>query len=127
MRRTASIRDGLARALCVLALLFLGLAHQPPLQTSARAGADNALAYTLPDGTLADLCQPSGPEGKLKLPGKTCEACRIGAAMLPPPPAGDCLPLAFSVLLAGIVPPHAAPVKVARTDGQGPRAPPQRA
>lgn len=109
----------------MLALLFLSLAHQPPLQAFAEAGTAVPLSYTLPDGTLADLCQPASADGKLKLAGKSCEACRIGASLLPPLPTGDCLPVNLPVLLSGIAPSHAAPVKVVRHDGQGPRAPPR--
>lgn len=120
MRRRVSIRTGLARALCVLALLFLGLAHQPPL----RAGTDPALAYALPDGTIADLCSTGSDDGKVKLPGKTCEACRLAASLLPPPPAGHLLALTLPVILADLPLQHAAPGLSLRRGGQGPRAPP---
>lgn len=74
------------RILCAVALLFVGFAHQP-----ASASAPSALElvqYTLPDGTVPDLCLDGSVDGKTKhVSPVKCEACRIGSAMLMPAPA----------------------------------------
>ncbi|WP_337270090.1 hypothetical protein [Oryzifoliimicrobium ureilyticus] len=76
------------RLLCVLALVLLGLGHQPP----AFAGTE-ATQISLPDGTVPSLCITGSEKihdhqhshdgsGLYK-----CEACRIAAGtLLPSPP-----------------------------------------
>lgn len=66
-----------ARALVVLALVFLSFAHAPV------AAAQSATVFTA--GVSASYCgdMPDG-DGKAHAP---CHACRIGGIDLPPPPA----------------------------------------
>ncbi|WP_137128997.1 hypothetical protein [Rhizobium sp. FY34] len=78
------------RALCVIALLCLGLAHKAPA-VEATIPAIDMSAYILPDGTLPDLClsqhhdETQHHDKGRAMPG--CEACRLGASVLLPAPA----------------------------------------
>ncbi|MGJ7040395.1 hypothetical protein J2Y63_003660 [Shinella sp. BE166] len=74
------------RMLCAAALLFVGFAHQPA--SALEPTALELVQYTLPDGTVPDLCLNGSVDGKTRhaTPIK-CEACRIGGAMLMPEPA----------------------------------------
>jgi hypothetical protein len=71
------------RILCAVALLFVGIAHQPASATAPTPL--DLVQYTLPDGTVPDLCLDGMVDGKVKhaSPG-TCEACRIAGSMLIP-------------------------------------------
>lgn len=90
MSRLWKIETWIVQTLCVLALLFLGLSHQPPALAS---DANAAFAeYMLPDGTFPTLCITSmGVDGKgspgHKIHSQGCEACRINAAVILPQPA----------------------------------------
>jgi hypothetical protein len=79
------------RMLCVLAMLFLGFAHQP-VAMAADAPLDVS-AYALPDGSLPILCvSDDGGSQKDKdkhLFAQGCDACRISASVLLPQPADD--------------------------------------
>jgi len=85
--RLWKIETWIVQTLCVLALLLLGLSHQPPALAS---DANAAFAeYMLPDGTSPTLCITSrGEHAKgsrdhtIHLQG--CEACRINAAVILP-------------------------------------------
>jgi Uncharacterized conserved protein len=73
----------LARLMCVVAMLSLGVAHTPP---HLAAVALETAALQLPDGTYADLCV--GDEGQ-RHPGHDmvkCEACLLGGSSLLPLP-----------------------------------------
>lgn len=89
----------LVRMLCMLALVCLSFAHRPAVAASLSPA--ELAAITLPDGTIADLCLDDGVDhGKTKKGfGQSCEACRIGAAILLPAPtdlAGR--PIAFRIV-----------------------------
>lgn len=85
-RRVTSWVFGL-RLLCVLALVFAGLAHRPAM--AAQPMPVDLAAYVLPDGTVPDFCIDDAVHGKKKpAPTRTCEACRIAGAMLLPTPSG---------------------------------------
>lgn len=80
------------RMLAALALLFLSFAHQPAIarQLPPQIAAD----YLLPDGTIAEICFGlDGLSSDARHGGHhddqppVCEACRLSAAMLLPPPA----------------------------------------
>jgi hypothetical protein len=118
----------MARVLCALALLFLGFAHQPPARAIASQGdpslADIAFAYSLPDGSIADLCAPEGEDGKAKMTGKGCEACRICADMLAPAPGGNAIARPLAILLSNVLRAHTSPSPITRRNGHEPRAPP---
>ena len=111
------------RMLCAVALLSLGLAHQPAL--AAMPVGLELSHYVLPDGSIADLCLNDAVGGKMKpqASGK-CEACRIGGGMLLPDPAGFAVAvLAFRGLT--VLPPAAAVFAAKRErPGAPPRAPP---
>lgn len=123
MARRATFWAVTLRMLCAVALLSLGLAHKP---ASAAPTLLELAAYTLPDGTFADICIDDAVHGKVKhsLPERACEACRIANAMLLPLPSGlGALP---PVVFEAAVPPRAGPVVSARRERPGavPRAPP---
>jgi hypothetical protein len=113
------------RIACAIALLSVGFAHKP-LELQAPSQVELA-AYTLPDGSVPDLCIP-GDDGSGTHKHDMdhgCEACRLVASILvPQPPA-----------VGGAVMAAAGPVMpVARVEafrqrlyppGSGPRAPPQ--
>lgn len=80
------------RIVCVIALLFVGFAHQAPvIRTSA--GTVDVSQYVLPDGTLPIFCitdndadDDGQTHGKMHMV-HGCDACQIGASVLLPEPA----------------------------------------
>ncbi len=89
--------------ICVVALVLLGLAHQPVAAPTTQFSPEEIAALMLPDGSLPELCLPSD-DGKAKphVGASDCEACRISAAVLLPAPAdavGTRMALATSVTL----------------------------
>ena len=77
----------MVRLICALALLLIGFFHQPPAPVAIPPG--EIVMYTLPDGSVSDLCLPSSG-GKSKQDhhdrGSGCEACRLtGSTLLPTP------------------------------------------
>ncbi|MDQ0456691.1 hypothetical protein [Rhizobium paknamense] len=91
-------------ALCVLALIALGLGHRLPVLPPAEAAIAELAIPLLPDGTRPDICDPlqeghdhaAGAAGQKQdhssthhdLKSQGCEACRIqSGAALPAPPA----------------------------------------
>ncbi|QRM54642.1 hypothetical protein [Sinorhizobium sp. BG8] len=88
MRRTTGQWAMVLRMLCAVALLMVGFAHKPAMASVPMSPAEIA-AYTLPDGTIGDLChnQEAHPTKKPHPAGTSCDACRIGSAMLVPAPA----------------------------------------
>ncbi|MDR6820930.1 hypothetical protein J2X76_006130 [Neorhizobium sp. 2083] len=129
MSRFWKIETWIVQTLCVLALLFLGLAHQPPVLASDARAAEFA-DFVLPDGTLPTLCVTSTEDGGKgsssphKAHSQGCEACRINAAVILPGPTDTGgiwvgvasvteLPLRVETIHRQIYPPNT-----------GPRAPP---
>jgi hypothetical protein len=113
------------RILCVLGLLLVGFAHQPP------ASADQAgsfEAYRLPDGSL-QLCTTAPDDtgkgtSEHKLHAQGCEACRIAASVLVPTPTDATgLPLRYD---QGFAPPRRREAlhRKIYPPSTGPRAPP---
>ncbi|MDR9773214.1 hypothetical protein RJJ65_11170 [Rhizobium hidalgonense] len=116
----------LVRILCAIALVSVGFAHQAP---AIAADPVNLAEYVLPDGTLPTLCVTvTDDEGNTgtdhKLHNHGCEACRISASVLLPPPADIAgkavafsvrvdLPIRIEAFRRQIYPPNT-----------GPRAPP---
>ncbi|MBB4234523.1 DUF2946 family protein [Rhizobium esperanzae] len=87
--RSDMIGKWLVRILCAIALVSVGFAHQAP---AIAADPVDLAEYVLPDGTLPTLCVTvSDDEGKTgtdhRLHNHGCEACRISASTLLPPPA----------------------------------------
>ena len=79
----------LLRIFCAVLLLSLGFAHE---RLYAEPAFDPASShYLLPDGTFAGLCIGDVHHGKphKSRPGSGCDACRLGSAILLPPPTPD--------------------------------------
>jgi hypothetical protein len=76
------------RVVCAIALMAIGFGHRVPvLAAPAYAPAEIAL-YTLPDGTLSELCLTGHEDsGKGHAQAPTCDACRIAGDCLVPTPA----------------------------------------
>jgi len=97
-QRQGTLQTGL-RMLAALALLFLSFAHQPVI---ARVLPPQiAAAYVLPDGSVAEICfgldglgAEGGRGGHHDGRAPVCEACRLSAtAILPPPSDTGYLPV----------------------------------
>lgn len=125
MARRLSSWEAWVRVLCAIALLCIGLAHKPPVVFAASVPAGDVAEYILPDGTLPVLCLPGqDDDGKAHshdfAPGSGCEACRLSASLLlPPPPATSgeriatplvhVVPLRHEVAYRQLFPPNSAP------------------
>lgn len=76
------------RMFCALAVLLLGFAHQAPAVAAALSPAERA-QFTLPDGSLPDLCLPGAGNddgsGKQLSHSHFCGACRTFWDLLPAP------------------------------------------
>jgi hypothetical protein len=98
--KTATI---ILRIFCAMVFLSVGFGHRTP---AAIAADVQSLAYSLPDGSFADLCIADQGQKHAK-PAGDCEACRLaGAVILPSPSDQSWLVSAFSSL--GLVRPVAA-------------------
>lgn len=77
------------RILCALALLAVGFAHKPPVVQQTTFTAAELALYTLPDGTLPDLCltDKAGLGAQHGTLGSDCDACRISASIVLPCPS----------------------------------------
>ena len=92
----SGLRQGRLRMVVVglyaMAMLLLGFA--PHQLGPARAADPFLAAYTLPDGSVPDLCLTSTGEEEDHLGGGTCDACRLTAAPgLAAAPVGMALPI----------------------------------
>lgn len=111
------------RMLCALALLLVGFAHKPPVAAAHALTPAELSLYTLPDGTLPDLCLTS-EDGGAKHDGGTfgsgCEACRLSASVILPQPADTAgepvlreadrfVPVRIEAFYRQLFPPSAAP------------------
>lgn len=86
MANAGKIRTLSVRILCVLALVFLGLSHRMPAPETPAESFEIASSLTLPDGSVAELCLPSGHAPGFKVY-PDCDACRLSAStLLPVPP-----------------------------------------
>ncbi|MDF1632811.1 hypothetical protein [Mycoplana sp. MJR14] len=95
------------RILCAIALLFVGLAHQPPAAAMVGDQRLDLAAYVLPDGTHADLClSGDGSHDDEPMPAELCDACLIASAILLPAPA-DVSGQPLAIVLAVLAPPQA--------------------
>jgi hypothetical protein len=83
----------LVRITCALALLLVAFAHRP---MAFAAVSFDVSAYTLPDGTIPDLCIP-GNAGTGEVHPTGCEFCRLAGAVILPEPS----PEFWRVLAAG--------------------------
>ena len=113
---------GMLHILCALALFAVGFAHKAPVLAQQLSPAELA-AYTLPDGTIPDLCLPGADiegKGKGHIAGNDCEACRISASTILPLPADSTgvpirvaskaiLPVRFEALYRQLFPPNTSP------------------
>ncbi len=122
MAAIASDMAKMVRILCALALLCVGFAHKVPVVDAALSTSEIA-SYTLPDGTLPELCLPGqGDDDKhsdhdLRT---GCEACRIAASIVVPTPADSIgqavvvgaevlLPMRREAFYRQLFPPNATP------------------
>ena len=113
------------RILCAIALLFVGLGHQPV--TLAQAAPLELSAYALPDGTLPILCltDTDGSRKHAHVHAQPCDACRIGASALLPPPADTVgHPFEVAIVAAVILPAGIEPRQVLFPNAS-PRGPPE--
>lgn len=125
MRGKQNRRQWAVRILCVIALLFVGFAHQPV--AFAQSQPPDLSAYALPDGTLPIFCltDTGGSQKGKHLHGQPCEACRIGAAALLPAPA-DTIGQPFEAAVAlAVIPPSAIEPRRVLLANASPRGPPQ--
>lgn len=126
MQRQNRTQQWIVRLVCALALLFVGFAHQP-VAVSGLSPAEVAL-YTLPDGTLPDLCIGGDADGhhqQKHAAKQDCEACRISAAVLLPQPA-DTVGIALSRGTVAVLLPSADLVhRQVLSLATAPRAPPE--
>ncbi len=89
--RGKMIERCVVRILCVIALVFVGFAHQVPVRASTDVSPADFAEYVLPDSTLPTLCvtvsegSEKGQHDKAHSQG--CEACRISSSILLPVPA----------------------------------------
>jgi hypothetical protein len=77
--------SALVRVACVLALILVAFAHRP---AAFAAEPFDAAAYTLPDGTIPDLCVP-GNSGEGDVHATGCEFCRLAATVILPEPRSE--------------------------------------
>jgi hypothetical protein len=119
--------DRVIRIVCVVALVLLGLAHRPPLPVAPTLSSAEIALLTLPDGTLPELCLPGADQdGKSKshTTASDCEACRISAGIVLPPPA-DLVGIRLPVAIAAVLPqPAEAHYRQLFPPNSAPRAPP---
>jgi hypothetical protein len=119
----------MVRIICAIALLFVGLAHRPPIIDGRAIPLSEITQYTLPDGTLPDLClSADGDHGKHhgQATPTGCEACRLSAAIdLPAPVDVVGQPVAWET--APATPPLNAVIPIPRVlPSSSPRGPPSR-
>ncbi|TPP09473.1 hypothetical protein [Rhizobium glycinendophyticum] len=119
--------DRAIRIFCVVALVLLGLAHRPPVPAVPALSSAEVALLTLPDGTLPELCLPgTDQDGKSKphTAASDCEACRITASIVLPPPA-DLVGIRLPVAIAAVLPqPAEAHYRQLFPPNRAPRAPP---
>ncbi len=119
--------DRVIRIICVVALVLLGLAHRPPMGTVSPLTPSELALVTLPDGTVPELCLPgTDQDGKSKshTMASDCEACRISASVVLPPPA-DLVGIRMSLAIAAVLPqPAEAHYRQLFPPNSAPRAPP---
>lgn len=86
--RLSFVEQCMVRALCTLALLFVGFAHEPAVGQQRTIPATELAQYVLPDGTLPGLCSSEHDKDSHdgNGVGSGCEACRLTAAVLLPAP-----------------------------------------
>lgn len=75
-------------ALYALAMVLLGFAHQPMAGVAQTLPSYDRAAYALPDGSLPELCDPSGTGSDPTRHVVACDACLVasGHGPLSPPP-----------------------------------------
>lgn len=118
--------EAYVRILCALALLAVGFTHKPPAIEQTTLTAAELALYTLPDGTLPDLCltDEDGGGSHHSAFGSGCEACRISASVALPCPsdtAGEVVKREFARLLPLV---EAPPARQIVAPNAKPRAPP---
>ncbi len=102
MRQTLTTRMMILRIFCAMVFLSVGFAHRTP---AAIATDVLSVAYSLPDGTFADLCIADQGQKHANASGD-CEACRLAGAVVLPPPADQAWLLGTFASLGKITPPE---------------------
>ncbi|TPP10950.1 hypothetical protein [Rhizobium glycinendophyticum] len=102
MKQTLTTRMTILRIFCAIVFVSVGFAHRSP---AAIATDVLSVAYSLPDGTFADLCIADQGQKHANVSGD-CEACRLAGAVLLPPPAGHAWLLSNFASLGNITPPE---------------------
>jgi hypothetical protein len=119
--------DRAIRMICVVALVVLGFAHLPPVPVVPTLTPAEVALLTLPDGTVPELCLPgTNEDGKSKshTMASDCEACRISASVVLPPPS-DLVGIRMPVAIAAVLPqPAEAHYRQLFPPNSAPRAPP---
>jgi hypothetical protein len=117
--------QGAVRILCVIALLFVGFGHQPI--ALAQSAPVELSAYLLPDGTLPIFCltDTDGSQKGKHLHAQPCDACRIGAAALLPPPADSVGQPFEAANVVAVIPPAGMEPRRVLTANASPRGPPE--
>jgi hypothetical protein len=83
MKPKAKTATTILRIFCAMVFLSVGFGHRTP---AAIAADVQSAAYSLPDGTFADLCIADQGQSHAKSRGD-CEACRLAGTILLPSPA----------------------------------------
>ncbi|MBD9538238.1 hypothetical protein IB277_02240 [Ensifer sp. ENS07] len=112
-----------ARMLCALVLVVSALIQQP---AAAMPRSPDAIAYVLPDGSLADLCLSGhdDPDGKGGTKGHGCQSCCLVAPADLPAPYPIVLPSQARARPLSVPAGDFGFVRSVLLTGAGPRAPP---
>lgn len=88
------------RIFCAMVFLSLGFAHRAPAAIATNA---QSAAYSLPDGTFADLC--IADQGRAHAnPSGDCEACRLAGTVVLPTPTDQSWLISQFASLGEIIP-----------------------
>jgi hypothetical protein len=100
MKPKVKTRMMILRILCAMVFLSVGFAHRTP---AAIATEVLSVAYSLPDGTFADLCIADQGQKHADASGD-CEACRLAGAVVLPPPTDQAWLLSTFASLGKVTP-----------------------
>lgn len=85
LRRSIAAQMRVTRVLCALAMLFLGISHEPVVAYQPNALSQYPEEYRLPDGSFADICLGNHDGGdKHQTAFQRCEACILASSILIP-------------------------------------------
>ena len=117
--------SGLVRMLCALSLLLVAFAHRPlALEMAPAYSAADVASFTLPDGTLPDLCLTGDEDGTHHSDANHCDACRIVSSVDLPSPFDGYVIARWSAMAPLAVPQDDRLAYPALRPGASPRGPP---